>query len=205
MMKEPNEADYDVKVGVGAVEVTFKPTSSHFTYNSRAVLVDPGTSTSPTIITSPTGDTYWSNAVQGMARQLALKLLPRRRRRTLIGAAIGAGFGLIFTQLVIGQTPAGMYVPQTTIGVVVSHFIELIPLALLGAAMGFFSAIVMSKTSKMFAGAAVGAGIGLISVVVLAALGLSWTLAEVLLVQIIPWALIFAAIGFFTGQRRTAQ
>jgi hypothetical protein len=202
MMKEPNEADYDVKVGVGAVEVTFKPTSNHFTYNSRTVLVDQGAANPSTIITSPTGDTYWSNAVQAMATQLALKRLPRRRRRTLIGAAIGAGFGLIYTQLVIGRTPDGMYAPQTAIGVVVAHFTELVPFALLGAAMGFFSAIVMSKTFKMFAGAAIGAGIGLISAAVLAALGLSWTLAEVLL-QIIPWALIWAAIGFFTGHRRT--
>jgi len=80
MMKEPNEADYDVKLGVGAVEVTFNPTSSHFVYNSTTVLVDPQDNAPPTIITSPNGDTYWSNAVQAMARRLALKRLPRRRR-----------------------------------------------------------------------------------------------------------------------------
>jgi len=94
-----------------------------------------------------------------------------------------------------------MYAPQTTIGVVVAHFIELVPFALLGAAMGFFSAIVMSKTSKMFAGAAVGAVIGLINLAGLAALGAPSTLAGVFVV-IIPWALIWSAIGFFSGQRR---
>ncbi len=127
MMKEPNEADYDVKVGVGAVEVTFKPTSSHFTYNSRTILVDPGNSTSSTIITSQTGDTYWSNAVQAMARRLAEKRLPwRKRTKTLIGAAIGAGFGLIYSILVIGRTPS-LYVPQTMADVVVMYFMELVP------------------------------------------------------------------------------
>lgn len=201
MMKEPNEADYDVKVGVRAVEVTFKPTSSRFTYNSRTALADPGNGTSPPIITSPTGDTYWSSEVQAMAGQLALKLLPRRRRRTLIGAATGAGFGLIFTLLVIDRTPDSMYVPQTTIGVVVAHLIEIVPWTLLGATMGFFSAIMMSKTSKMFLGAAIGAGFGLIILAVLAALVGAPLALDVGLPSIVSWALIFAAIGFFTGQR----
>ena len=39
-----------------------------------------GYSTSSTIITSQTGDTYWSNAVQAMARRLAEKRLPWRKR-----------------------------------------------------------------------------------------------------------------------------
>jgi len=203
MMKEPNKSDFDVKVGVGTVEVTFKPTSTHFTYNSATVLVDPGDNTPPTILTSSSGDTYWSNAVQATARRLAEKRLPwRRRTKTLIGAAIGAVFGLIYTILVINQTPDRMYVPQTTGGVVAKYFIELIPSALLGAAIGFFWSIAMSKTSKLLVGLAVGAGFGLVTLLVLAALGApSWSLAEVLIV-VVPWALIWAAIGFFSGQRR---
>ena len=140
MMKEPNEGDYDVKVGVGTVEVTFKPTSSHFAYNSTTVLVDPQDKAPPTIITSASGDTYWSDAVQAMARRLALKKrLDRRRRRTLIGAAAGAGIGLIYTLLVIDRTPNNIYVPQNKAEVVAAHLGELISFALLGAAIGFFS------------------------------------------------------------------
>jgi len=111
--------------------------------------------------------------VQAMAAQLAKKVLPRSWwRKTLIGAVIGAGFGLIYSIVVTDQaSTGGMYLPQTTIGMFVARFVSLLPWALIGAAMGFFSGIAMSKTSKMLIGAAVGVGIGLVSLLFIASLG----------------------------------
>ena len=45
----------------------------------------------------------------------------------LIGTAIGAGFGLIYTTLVIDQSSNNTYVAQTWIGLVVEHSMELLP------------------------------------------------------------------------------
>ena len=98
MMKEPIEDDFDVKVEGANVRVTFNPTSGRFTFNSKSILGDPKEKAPPTIITSLGGDTYWSNAVQAMAGQLAKKALRRgRRHKTPIGSPIGAGFGFLKT------------------------------------------------------------------------------------------------------------
>jgi hypothetical protein len=203
MMKEPIEADFDLKVDGAIVEVMFKPTGSHFTYNSADFADDPRDKTPVTIIASATGDTYWSNMVEATARRLAANVRPwRRRRKVLIGAAIGAGFGLIYTILVIDHTPDGMYVPQTIAGVVVAHAIELSGWALFGAAIGFFVSIAMTKTSKAVLGAAIGAGFGLVLILFFVAIGVApEPAAELGLGLCLPWALIFAAIGFFTGRR----
>jgi len=97
-MKEPIEGDFDVKVEGANVRVTFNPTSGRFTFNSKSILGDPKDKAPPTIITSLGGDTYWSNAIQAMAGQLAKKALRRgRRHKTPIGSPIGAGFGFLKT------------------------------------------------------------------------------------------------------------
>jgi hypothetical protein len=192
-----------VKVEGANVQLTFNPTTGRFTFNSKSILGDPKDKAPPTIMPSLGGDTYWSNAVQAMAGQLAKKALRRGwLLKTLIGSAIGAGFGFMSSILVVDQTQDGLYVPQTTIGVVFAHLIELVPFALIGAAMGFFSSLAMSKTSKMLIGAAVGAGFALASVLFLATIGMQWSL-ETFFGYSLFWGLIWVAIGFFSGQRRT--
>jgi hypothetical protein len=137
-----------------------------------------------------------------MAGQLAKKALRRGwlRSKTLIGSAIGAGYGLMWSVLVGDRTPDGLYVPQTTPGVIFAHLIELMPFALIGAAMGFFASLAMSKTSKVLIGAAVGAGFALASVLFFATIGMWWSFGT-FLGHSLFWGLIWAGIGFFSGQR----
>lgn len=125
----------------------------------------------------------------------------RLGRKTLIGAGIGATFGLVYSLIVIDRAPPdGMYVPHTLAGVIVAHVTYLLPWAALGGAIGLFSGLAMSRASKTLLGVAVGAGIGLINLLGLAALRASWSWTEILVVLIF-WSLIWAAVGFFSGQR----
>jgi hypothetical protein len=90
-MKEPIEGDFDVKVEGANVRVTFNPTngaSDSIPRVSSAIRRRRRRSTSLGV------DTHWSNTVRAMAGQLTKKALCRGwLRKTLIGSAIGAGFG----------------------------------------------------------------------------------------------------------------
>jgi hypothetical protein len=76
-MKRPAESDFEINVTAGGVEVIFRPTKSHYSYNR---LVDPKDIArfgpiSPARVrhAGPTGDTgdYSSHDVEAMALRLA--------------------------------------------------------------------------------------------------------------------------------------
>jgi hypothetical protein len=77
MIPQPREADYDVELLDGGVQVTFRPTSSEFTYRQLADPADIARegplSRSPNVCHAKTGDTgsYDEREVEAMAFRLA--------------------------------------------------------------------------------------------------------------------------------------
>ena len=76
--------------------------------------------------------------------------------------------------------------------------------------MGTFSSITKTKTVKTLMGAAIGVGFGVFSLLLVVSLGtmpkttaLGWV--GVFLLFSLPWALVWAAVGFFSGRRRTSR
>jgi hypothetical protein len=83
-VKRPMEADFDVQVREGHVEVIFRPTDSHFSFG---ILVDPKDiaqfgrlSQSPNVRHAKRGDIgdYSSSEVQAMAFRLAFAAISGR-------------------------------------------------------------------------------------------------------------------------------
>jgi hypothetical protein len=123
---------------------------------------------------------------------------------TMVGGAIGACVGMAQAILVIDRNPDGMYVPQTAIGVIVGHLIEASPLLLIGAGLGFFSAIAMTKGRKTLTGAGIGAVIaaGLSLVILFFSHGDGGLAGQLLLINLPFWALFGAAVGFFSAGKK---
>jgi hypothetical protein len=77
MTKHPSESDFEVKTSEAAIEVIFKPTSSHYTYarfvEDKDIIEFGPVSPAPRVRHAGRGDTgaYRSPEVQAMAFRLA--------------------------------------------------------------------------------------------------------------------------------------